>query len=109
MNNNTKVAIHVGVAVFLWVFIVPILFLGAALFNTIIDWKNGNGFFWSWGQQEVSDDYSAIDWDHEFEKIVLKPDNSALREYYEGIHLCRVGYEKVTQPEIKQLKILLQN
>ena len=53
--------------------------------------------------------FGEIDFDREFEKIVLKPDNSALREYYEGIHLCRVGYEGVTQAEIKQIKILLQN
>lgn len=108
MTENTKVAIHVGAAVFLWVFIVPIVFLGTAFFGAIKDWKNGNEFFWSWGQQEVSDDYSAIDWDREFEKIVLKPDNDALREYYEGIHLCRVGYEGVTQAEIKRIKLLLQ-
>ena len=51
---------------------------------------------------------NEIGWDHEFEKIVLKPDNSALREYYEGIHLCRVGYEKVSQEEIEKIKFLLQ-
>lgn len=44
----------------------------------------------------------------EFEKIVLKPDNFALREYYDGIHLCRVGYEKITQSEIEKIKFLLQ-
>lgn len=52
--------------------------------------------------------FDEIDFDREFEKIVLKPDNSALREYYEGIHLCRVGYEGVTQVEIKRIKLLLQ-
>ena len=92
----------------LWIFIVPIGIVGAALYGSLKEWKNGNEFIWPWIEQEVSDDYSAIDWNHEFEKIVLKPDNSALREYYEGIHLCRVGYEKVIQTEIKRIKLLLQ-
>ena len=106
---NKKAIILTVSLVFLWIFLVPIGIVGMALLGSLKEWKNGNGFVWPWVEQEASDDYSAIDWDHEFEKIVLKQDNTALREYYEGIHLCRVGYEKVTQPEIKQLKILLQN
>ena len=34
--------------------------------------------------------------------------NSSFQNYYEGIHLCRVGYEKVTQTEINKIKLLLQ-
>lgn len=29
--------------------------------------------------------------------------------YYEGIHLCRVGYENVTQMEIKEIKYIIEN
>ena len=33
--------------------------------------------------------------------------HSELENYYDGIHLCRYGYEKVTQKDIKEMKFLL--
>ena len=53
--------------------------------------------------------YIMNGWIEESKEIVAKQDNTALREYYEGIHLCRVGYEGITQAEIKRIKLLLQN
>ena len=75
---NKKALILFLSLLFLWIFFVPIGLAGMYFLCAIKEWKA------EWKERKI-----AVN-------------------YYNGIHLCRVGYEGVTQAEIKRIKLLLQ-